>query len=363
MVKQLLPPLLAVLLLSVCSQKEENGTTELQELSLTDKILTQNLSHPWELVWGPDNFIWMTERGGRISRVNPSNGTVIPVYTIADVQSTGEGGLLGMALHPNFNANPYVFVSYNYNNRGNYREKIVRFTYNGSTLTSPLVLLDGIDAAGIHNGSRLLIVNDKLFITTGDAADDDQAQDKTSLNGKVLRINLNGSVPADNPIPNSPLWSWGHRNAQGLVMVGNKMFSSEHGPASDDEINVIEKGRNYGWPEVKGYCNEGDEQAFCRANQVVEPLKAWTPTAAVCGLDYYNSNAIPQWKNALLVTALKNSRLYVLKLNAAQTEITETTEYFRNKYGRLRDVCVAPDGKVYISTSNGSNDKIIEVGK
>lgn len=187
------------------------------------------------------------------------------------------------------------------------------------------------------------------------------AQNTSSLNGKILRINLDGSLPADNPIANSAIWSYGHRNPQGLVWIGNQLFSSEHGPDTDDEINIIEKGSNYGWPEVAGYCDEADEKAFCQTHKVKEPIKTWTPTAAVSGLDYYNSNTILTWKNSLLVAALKNSRIYQLKLNNDHTTITETHKFFTNKYGRLRDICIAPDGKVYICTSNGNNDKIIEV--
>jgi aldose sugar dehydrogenase len=319
------------------------------------------MSHPWELVWGPDNFIWTTERGGRVSRINPATGERTTIYTIPDVESMGEGGLLGMVLHPQFASNPFVYLSYNYNGPNGYKEKVVRYRYTGTTLTDLLILIDNIDAAGIHNGSRLLIWEGKLFITTGDAANQSLAQNSTALNGKVLRINLDGSIPADNPIPNSRTWSLGHRNAQGLVVVGSKLFSSEHGPDSDDEINIIERGRNYGWPQVRGFCEGNGEQSFCGANNVKEPLKVWTPTAALCGMDYYNADLIPQWKNSLLVAALKNSRLYQLKLNREQTGIAETAEFLTDVYGRLRDLCIAPDGKVYISTSNGSNDKIIEV--
>jgi glucose/arabinose dehydrogenase len=325
------------------------------------KVLTQNLSYPWEILWGPDNYIWMTERKGTISRVNPANGNVTPVYTIPDVQSRGEGGLLGMALHPKFSSQPYVYVVYNYNNSGSYNEKVVRFTYNGTTLTNAKVLLNTIDASSIHNGSRLLIADGKLYITTGDAANQPVAQNTAALNGKILRINLDGTVPADNPFPKNPVWTWGHRNPQGLVVAGNKLFSSEHGPESDDEINSIEKGRNFGWPSIKGFCDNANEQEFCRTNKVKQPIKTWTPTAAVSGMDYYYSNTISQWKNSLLVTTLKNSRLYQLKLNAAQTEITETTDFFINEWGRLRDICISPDGIVYICTSNGRNDKIIEI--
>lgn len=334
-------------------------------VALKDSVLVNGLNYPWEILWGPDNFIWMTERDGRISRVNPTTGSVKPVYTINEVESNGEGGLLGMALHPNFSTTPQVFVAYDYDHAGDYREKIVRFTYNGATLINPVTILDNIDASSIHNGCRLLITPDlKLFITTGDASNQSQPQNKLSVNGKILRLNLDGTIPADNPVAGNPYWCFGNRNAQGLVFANNIMYSSEHGPDTDDEVNIIEKGRNYGWPNVKGFCNEAGEKKFCTANNVKEPVKAWTPTAAVCGMDYYNSNLIPGWKNSLLLVALKNARLYQMKLDGTHTIITETNEYFTNDYGRLRDICISPAGKVYICTSNGgNNDKIIVINK
>lgn len=330
-------------------------------VELKDSIIADGLRFPWEIVWGPDDHIWLTERTGKISRLNPSTGALSPVITINDVVSNGEGGLLGMALDPSFASNKFVYVVYN--TGGNYREKIVRFTYNGTTLTSPLTLLDNINAASIHNGSRLLIVNDKLFITTGDANNTSLAQNTSSLNGKILRINLDGTIPSDNPIAGSAIWSIGHRNPQGLVYANNKLYSSEHGPSNDDEINIIEKGRNYGWPNVEGMCNTTNEQSFCNTNNVAQPIKTWTPTTAPSGMEYYNNDLIPQWKNSLLLTALKDTRLYQLKLNESGTAIESTTEFYVSKYGRMRDVCISPTGKVYICTSNGTNDKIIEISK
>jgi aldose sugar dehydrogenase len=332
---------------------------------IKDSVIVQGLNFPWEILWGPDNFIWMTERGGKISRVNPVTGTVTNVFTITEVATNGEGGLLGMVLHPNFSATPHVFVVYNYNNGPNYREKIVRFSYNGTTLTNPTTILDNIPASSIHNGSRLLISSDlKLFASTGDANNVALPQNTSSVTGKILRLNLDGTVPADNPIAGNPYWSFGHRNPQGLVFANNILYSSEHGPSSDDEINIIEKGGNYGWPDVRGFCNEPAEQFFCTANNVKEPIKAWTPTVATCGLDYYNNDLIPQWKNSLLLVALKDARLFQMKLNSTFNSVTGTSEYFTNKYGRMRDLCVSPFGKVYICTSNGgNNDRIIEVSK
>lgn len=331
-------------------------------VGIRDSVIVEGLNYPWEILWGPDQFIWMTERGGRISRVNPATGVVSPLITISEVVSSGEGGLLGMVLHPDFTNNPHVFVVYNYNSPNGYREKLVRYTYNGSSLVNPTPLLTDIDAASIHNGSRLLIINNKLFISTGDASNTTSPQNTSSVNGKILRLNLDGSIPADNPEAGKAYWSYGHRNAQGLVYANNRLYSSEHGPNSDDEVNIIEKGKNYGWPNVRGYCDESSEQSFCQSTPVVEPIKAWTPTIATCGLDYYNSDHIPQWKGSLLLVALKDARLYQMKLDASFTSITETNEYFRNDHGRMRDLCISLSGKVYICTSNGGNsDVIVEV--
>ena len=349
--------------------KKSTSSSDEQEppagpVEIKDSVITGNLSHPWEILWGPDNFIWITERGGKISRLNPATGAKNTVITISEVEATGEGGLLGMVLHPNFSTTPQVFVTYNYDGGSGYREKVVRFTYNGTTLINPFTVIDNIGASDIHNGSRLVISPDlKLFISTGDAANPATAQNVSSRNGKILRLNLDGSVPADNPVAGNPYWSWGHRNPQGLVFANNKLYSSEHGPSNDDEINIIEKGRNYGWLNVQGFCDQSGEQGFCQSNNVKEPLKAWTPTIATCGLDYYNHDLIPQWKNSLLLATLKNKRLYQLKLDASFSTITATNEYFTNKYGRIRDICISPAGKVYLCTSDGSNDRIIEISK
>lgn len=360
----ILAGLLAVLTYIGCKKTTDDPETPLPDANVDIQVLSQNLSFPWEITWGPDNMIWMTERSGKISRVNPSTGAVTAVLTISEVKAMGEGGLLGMAIHPNFTANPHVFVVYNYDKNGVYTEKVVRYTYSGTSLTSPAVIMDNIPAGNVHNGSRLLISSDlKLFITTGDAGNQALAQNLSSPAGKILRVNLDGTVPADNPVPGNPVWSFGHRNPQGLVFANNQLYSSEHGPDRDDEVNIILKNRNFGWPTVNGFCNETAEQSFCTANNVAQPLTSWTPTLAVSGMDYYNNEAIPQWRNSLILATLKDATLYQLKLNAAGDKIDETIPLLDGTYGRLRDVCVAPDGKVYVATSNGSNDKIIVLMK
>lgn len=348
-------------LLFVACKKDDNEPKA--PSTIKDSVVLSKLNFPWEILWAPDNTIWFTERGGKISRFNPDNGALTPIFTVTGMEAHGEGGLLGMVLHPDFGSTPHVFVVFNYVDGGSYKEKVVRYIYDGSTLTSPETIIDNIAAGNIHNGSRLVITPDmKLFITTGDAGNPPNSQDETKLNGKVLRLNPDGSIPNDNPIPGSPVWSTGHRNPQGLVFANNILYSSEHGEDTDDEVNIIEKGRNYGWPDVRGLCNTTNEQNYCNTHSIKESIAQWTPTIAVSGMDYYNHDAIPQWKNSLLIATLKNSRLMQLKLNAAHTAVEETNEFFAGKYGRMRDICVAPDGRVFICTSNGGNsDRIIQV--
>lgn len=325
---------------------------------------------PWEMVNAPDGSIWFTQRHGSISRLNPVTGETKQLIFEQEVSiNNGEGGMLGLALHPDFPNTPEVFCSYNYLLNGNdYREKIVVYEYNPITdaLTFNRLIKDGIEANVIHNGSRLLISNNKLYMTTGDANDLSFPQNTSSLNGKILRYNLDGTIPSDNPIPGSPIWSFGHRNPQGLAMMGTKLVSSEHGPSNDDEINIIEPGRNYGWPNVEGYCNLPVEATFCNANNVYEPAKSWTPTIAVCGIDFYTHPLFPQWQNKLLLASLKNQALYVLTFNADQNTVISQVDIPEVSFGRIRDVLAAPNGKIYVSTSNSNSvnnkiDKIYEI--
>jgi glucose/arabinose dehydrogenase len=359
--------LLAFVLLFISNSKAQTN--------LQTKTIATNLDTPWEILWGPDNFIWVTERSGKISRVNPGTGAVSELIQIADAREVGEGGLLGMVLDPDFLSNNFLYVAYNYYATGNqYREKIVRFVYNSLTdkADNPMILFDNISGANNHNGCRLVISPDKkLIFTTGDAQTTSNSQNLQSLNGKTLRLNLDGTIPTDNPLPGSPVWSWGHRNPQGLVYSpnGQILYSSEHGPSNDDEINIIQKGRNYGWPTVQGFCNTPNETAFCRDSNVFEPIFAWTPTLAVAGIDFYNSDLIPEWKNSLLVTSLKASRITQLLLNQSGTSVLNTKDFYTGTFGRLRDICISPEGKVYVAVSNrdgrgnpiNDDDKIVEI--
>lgn len=316
------------------------------------------LSTPWEIIYGPDDHIYFTERIGKINRIDPSTGInkVILDYT-STVNQYGEGGLLGMVLHPNFPTTPKIYAVYNYGTNSSVKERLVSFDYNitQEILTNEVILLDSIPGAVNHNGSRLLIENGFIYMTTGDAANTSTAQNIRSLNGKVLRLNLDGSIPNDNPLANSPIWSWGHRNPQGLFFANDFLYSSEHGPNNDDEINIIQKGRNYGWPDVEGFCNTPNEQSFCADSNVVEPLYAWTPTVATSDILYYDHPAIPEFQNSLLLTTLKDATLHQLPLNTTKDAIITDNEFFANFWGRLRDIAVGPNGELYIATNSGSH--------
>ncbi|WP_303310150.1 PQQ-dependent sugar dehydrogenase [Hymenobacter sp. BT730] len=330
-------------------------TLQVGNTTVTVTQLVNKLDTPWQLVWGPDSFLWMTERPGRISRINPATGEVVALLTVPDVAEVGEGGLLGMALHPDFTNSPYVYVVYTYTASGQTREKLVRYTYAAGALSAPVNLLLGIPAASSHSGSHLAFLPDgTLLMSTGDGSNQSTPQDPASLNGKILRLALDGSIPADNPQPGKYLYTLGHRNPQGLVLASNgRLYSSEHGPDSDDEVNLIEAGRNYGWPTVKGFCNEAAEKPFCTEKNVKEPLFAWTPTLAVSALAYYNHPAIPEWNNSLLLNSLKAGQLLQLPLQADGNSLKSAPVLvINNLFGRLRAICVAPDGRVFIGTSN-----------
>lgn len=323
-------------------------------MAVDTSMVVGKLFVPWEIIWGPDNYIWFTQRDGKVCRLDPVAKTYKVILKISDVVQQSESGLLGMALHPNFQDSAYVYLVYNYLSGSTIKERLVRYTYSPDTLTGRVILLDNVSGNGNHNGSRLIITPDrKIMMTTGDAQNTSLSQNNASISGKILRLNLDGTVPSDNPKSGNLLWSKGHRNAQGLVLASNGiLYSSEHGPNNDDELNIIKKGRNYGWPTVEGFCNGATEIQFCNDSNVVQPIYAWTPTLAVAGIDYYNSNAIPEWKNCILMTNLKESDFRVLQLNTAGDSITKSTTYFNNWFGRLRDVCIAPNGDVYIATSN-----------
>jgi glucose/arabinose dehydrogenase len=323
-------------------------------LAVATETVASGFDTIWELAWGPDGFIWVTERGGSISRVDPASGAMTLVGDVPGSVEIGEGGLMGLAFHPDFASQPWVYVSHTYGAPGT-RNRIVRMRYQNGALGAPEVLVADIPGSSIHNGSRLAVGPDGfLYATTGDGADPRLAQNIGSLAGKVLRVTLDGQPAPGNPF-GTPVFSYGHRNPQGIAFSADgTLYVTEHGASDNDEVNLIEVGRNYGWPDVRGRCDGdagGNEQAFCQANAVVEPLAIWTPTIAPAGLAYYNHSLIPQL-NGLLFATLKDATLYHLPLAADGRSILSVERLYVRSFGRLRAVLVAPDGNVYLGTSN-----------
>jgi glucose/arabinose dehydrogenase len=292
------------------------------------KVITTGLDTPWDMIWGPDSMIWVSERGGRISRIDPRSGRRTTLGEVAGVAQQGESGLMGIALHPDFPRTPWVYAMHTYDS-GGLHNRLVRLRWTGSSFDDQQVLLDGIPGNVIHNGSRVVVGPDRmLYITTGDAGNAGQAQDSTALGGKILRLDLDGKVPADNPF-HSPIWSWGHRNGQGLVFHGGVLYETEHGPSENDEVNLIRRGANYGWPDnARG----------------VAPLTSWTPTVAITGADFYRGD--------LLATSLNGRTLWRMTLSPDGARITSRAPILSGVYGRLRDVLVAVNGDIFICTSN-----------
>jgi glucose/arabinose dehydrogenase len=321
-----------------------------------DTVYT-GLDIPWEIIYGPDGFIWTTERKGIISRIDPVSKTkTVVLDIITSVYQNSESGLLGMALHPDFATTPEVFIAYTYGSFSNIQEKVVKYTYNGSALVNETIVIDNIVGNTTHNGSRISILPDNtLLFSTGDAQNPAFPQDVNELNGKVLRVNMDGSIPVDNPFPGNPMYSFGHRNIQGVLQHPNgKVYLSEHGASTDDEFQILEVGRNYGWPNVEGFCDPGGEQTFCDANNVMEPLVAWTPTIAPSDMVYYTNPLFPEFDGRVLMSVLKDKRIIAMKLSADGLAVIDEDHYLINQFGRLRDICVGPSNEIYIATNGQS---------
>ena len=375
--------------------------------TFTMRTIIANQRMPHDLVYGPDGNIWYTERfAGKVSFVSPITGIKTTVLTLGSqmVRAGGQDGLMGLALHPQFLlGKPYVYISYTYQSLSSTvrKTRIARYSYNllTQTLESPVTILQDIPGSNDHNSARIAIGPDlKLYYSVGDMGAGqfdninrvNNAQNINIYEGKILRLNtepdgLGSWIPADNPFANA-IYSFGHRNPQGLVW-GNVngidiLYSDEHGPFSDDEINIIDAGRNFGWPNVIGWCDGNyngrttggytivNEQNNCITLNAKEPLRSlfpvsnppsggdnmlW-PSVGPSGSDFYGNITIPGWQNSLLIANLKKGTVSRYKLSSdGQVIISDTIHYFRG-LGRFRDVVVSPDGlRIYVACdSSGS---------
>jgi glucose/arabinose dehydrogenase len=324
------------------------------------ETVAKNLEVVWSIVFSPDGRIFLTERPGRVRVIENGILRAAPFYVVPDVEPSGESGLMGMTLHPQFSENRFVYLAYAYQDKGDQRVRVARYRETGDTLTNAKTIIENIPAARYHSGTRLRFGPDgKLYITTGDATNQSEAQKLNTFAGKTLRTNDDGSVPADNPFVNQKdarpeIWTYGHRNAQGMDFQPETglMFQTEHGPSlidgvslfkrsGGDEVNIVEKGKNYGWANISHQMRrEGMETAIVEYSPAVAPASGM----------FYRGNAFPEFKNNFFFGALKGQSLIRLVLNGRQ--IVSQDILFKKQYGRIRDVAEAPDGTIYFSTSN-----------
>lgn len=333
---------------------------QLENTKLEIRELTTGLVHPWDMTVGPDGWIWLTEAGGFIKRVNPESSEVQLMHQFADVHETKNNpGIYSLAFHPDFKDKPYFFVHYQTEHE---ITKLLRFEYDlvTNTLSKRKDIIPHIIGNESHNGSRIIFTDDrKILFSVGDAYTTERSQDTSLMNGSILRINIDGTIPNDNPFPGNPIWSYGHRNPQGMAFEPNgNLYCVEHGPANDDELNRIIKGGNYGWPIIKGYPNLRSEKKKNAKDTYIQPMIAWTPTVAPNGMIYYDHPSIPEWSNSLLITFLKKGkgdigqRLGVYHLDDRGKLTGSYEDQFVKRYGRLRAITTSSDGRIFIATSN-----------
>ncbi|MYJ27277.1 MAG: thioredoxin domain-containing protein [Cenarchaeum sp. SB0672_bin_9] len=320
-------------------------------LGVEVEVVAENLIVPWSIDWTPDGTILFTERGGSLRYIQNGELVLEPLLSLS--ADTIEGGLLGVAVDPNFQENNHIYLYYTYNepDSGITANKVVRYVFTNGEVAEDLVLIEGIPGGDFHDGGRIQFGPDgNLYIATGDGGYPDLAQNSDSLAGKILRINPDGTIPHDNPFEGSPVWSLGHRNPQGLDWdESGNLIITEHGPSGwkgvgHDELNLITPGTNYGWPVIVGDQKaEGMQTAIFNTGTVT-----WAPS----GAEFYDGDSIPQWTGKYFVATLRGSHLHMINFDLQEGTVVSHSRLFQDDFGRLRDVQTGPDDFLYILTSN-----------
>ncbi len=338
---------------ALTSSTSKNEINSPADIPLTT-VLAENFDTLWSIAFLPDKSMLITERAGTV-RLLDTAGNLTLISSLENVLEVGEGGLLGVTLHPDFLTNSFVYFYYTYNGSGNNTlNRVVRMTYKDKKLSNEKIIVDAIPGAPNHNGGRIKFGPDNLlYITTGDAQEPSQAQDKNSLAGKILRVSDEGIAAPGNPF-NNRTYSYGHRNPQGIAWDSNRqLWQTEHGPSGletgNDELNKISPGKNYGWPTIRGtQTQSGLETPIIESGTGT----AWAPAS----LAFVNDK--------LYFSGLRGQALYEYNLSSK-----ELKTFFKGKFGRIREVITGPDNMLYITTSNrdgrglpkDSDDKIIRV--
>ena len=310
----------------------------------------ENLNIPWELLFLSENRALVTERDGQIRLIENGILQEQPYKVIDKVAHIGEGGLMGLAKHPQYPEQKYLYVMHTYQEGNMIFNQVVRYYDTDTTMEFDKVIVDKIPGSRVHNGGRIAFGPDgMIYITTGDTWESEIAQDVDSLGGKILRLTPDGKIPSDNPFDNSPVYSLGHRNPQGLAWhpETGALFSSEHGPSGEfglqdkDIINVIEKGENYGWPLVLGDAN---------VEPYIDPIIMWPQATPPSGMTF--------WKDELFVATLRSEALIRIDISLSNDRYEVTSidrlfaeDWFSGTFGRLRNAVVGPDNALYVLTN------------
>lgn len=346
--------LIAVLIIIAISVTYNKSSNTIQSPSLstptpasknnpTTEIVASGLEVPWALAFLPDNSILVTERKGTVRMIDKNGNLSEKSLATIPVKQTGESGLHGIAPHPDFDKNKYIYLYYTYSSNNNDSlNRVSRFTYQNNTLTNEKIIVDKIPGATIHDGGRIKFGPDGyLYITTGDAQKPSLSQDKNSLAGKILKVKGDGS--------DLKTYSMGHRNPQGIAWDDKgRLWEVEHGQSAQDELNLIEEGKNYGWPTIQG----DEKKAGLESPILHSTKKTWAPG----GLAFF--------EGSLYFGGLRGTALFQYNIETKQFK-----EHFKNEFGRIRDVVLGPDNMLYITTSNkdgrgipnSNDDKIIRV--
>ena len=325
--------------------------------------VVRGLDIPWSILFTSTERMLVSERAGNIREVNGGQLQPDSVYVFKDIASQEEAGLMGMALDPDYPQNGYLYACYSARGgSGGLIDRVVRLLDDKDGLVLDATILDDIPAAKYHAGCQLEFGPDeKLYITTGDALQPQAAQDTASLAGKILRINADGSIPSDNPIAGSPVYSYGHRNPQGLAWQPGTglLYSTEHGPSGfdgpegGDEINLIRPGANFGWPLVS------HDETLAGTES---PLRQFTPAVAPAAAMFYESDVLLMFTGDLFFGALRGEGLMRVVISKSDPTRIELVEWLVSDVGRVREVMQGPDGYIYFSTSNRDGRGEIQAG-
>lgn len=338
--------------------------------TVTTETLAKGLGVPWGMAVMPDNTLLITQREGQLSKLNLKTGSLTSITGLPAIKVSGQGGLFDVALSPDYAKSQWIYFTYSKDVSSQAATTLARAKLVDKHLVDwqDILVTKSTTDTNYHFGGRIAFDNNKhIFVSVGERGFRPNAQDLSNHAGAILRLNLDGSVPSDNPFVGNKnalpeIWSYGHRNPQGLFFnkVTGQLWESEHGPRGGDEINLIEAGKNYGWPIISHGKEYYTPFAVGEATEKVgmeQPIKVYIPSIATSSLIQYMGNAFPDWHNNLFIGALKSEHLNRIVLDE-QSHATSETRLLRNVEGRIRNIIESPEGWLYVSTDDGRILKI-----